>query len=631
MKVCFISLICTQLCLLSFVSSHSLVNMYELANKHINLYLPKYWSNYIDKAFHSGKGKAQFHHMGRRANGLSVVDSIMCYYHSISCLKRKSETLVRTDSYETWILEPLGKVVSNYSKPEHLLKYVYAFIAAHVWNYFTKGTLLPLKDHAYREDCPTWRWTFSLNSNFQLNLTFDYVYFSSIDMNPCSFGHIQVRMIHPMFEHTNDSSVLCELTWIEQKNPFNTTRRIPFYQQRHFYPGSISLCGIHGKTPVFSPYQTTYVMAYYVGFVVHKTSVSFSIMDSHLYIKSFQHKNQFFTCNPKNFIQTSTHIMFGQMNVAEHTFLLHVRKNQRIFLRSYLIKVKDIHIHDGPGTLSKLLYPILNTSKNQIMYQTTTFQCFVSLFHGGFELYKNNMTFLHENIEATRVLFVEATLKKTIVYPGLICSLGPLCIIRINTEKDHHINFTINYMRNSKTVNTACCSFAGVSAYDGETDHLTHCPKGAGINRETRQSGHVVDEYKFPSIFSSQHFLELILYNYERYSSLIFESHISTTQCVFFAMNACTHGESQDFLRYMPSHVAQQKKVLTHLPENGCVIVQLFSSFAELAEYQHKNKTQVTKDPIVKCHIKVGFNYSKHWDRVLMVNASGFFRSEWHA
>ena len=452
--------------------------------------------------------------------------------------------------------------------------------------------------------CPKWRWDFYVHKKFQLNITFHYIYSSAIDFNQCHFARFEVRMINPKCFRDKDrirlnSQKACGLTWLgTYSGPPQTSP----------HPETVTFCGIHSQTTVFSPHQITYLAVFspeYTGIFINQvmasadTLISFGIIDSHGMRTVKMHN--FSSYYPMQIIQA---LLFTDM-MSLLFYKLEISKTKSLHVQ-FLGMFQNWLIYDGPGTLSPQIANFQHNG-NFSEFKTSTFQCVIL---GERDINQDKIAFA-ESQSCFKVLelFVNPNERKQFQFT---ITMGPtpkkLSFLKLKTSPGHQINATVLFFSYSAIVNTPECSYAGVSGYDSEREIGTICPKTATNSLSDIQ-------HKFPSLYTSQNVLYFVMFSYKEYTCSDVSIIFSTTLCKPIAVNICK------FVEKTVKKFPLMRKVLVtkHIPitSNTCSIVQF--------ETNAKFPMRVGKKVLEKCILTMAFNITDINATELNINLTSHF------
>ena len=462
--------------------------------------------------------------------------------------------------------------------------------------------------------CPKWRWDFAIHKMFQLNITFHYIYSSAIDFNQCHFARFEVRMINPKCFRDKDrirlnSQKACGLTWLgTYSGPPQTSP----------HPETVTFCGIHSQTTVFSPHQITYLAVFspeYTGKFINQvmafadTLISFGIIDScglktvhfHNYSSSRYHPIQLIQVLLLNDIMS---LLFYKLQASKTKLVqfqvLGIFKNWLIF--------------DGPGTLSPQIANFQHNG-NFSEFKTSTFQCVIL---GERDINQDKIAFAEtKSCSKALELFVDPNERKQFQFT---ITKGPtptkFSFLKLKTSPGHQINATVLFFDYSATINTPECSYAGVSGYDSVREIGTICPKTATNSLSDIQ-------HKFLSLYSSQNVFYFVMYSYKEYTCSDVSMIFSTTLCKPVAVNICKwiektiHKLSLKMKTLVKKFLLMRKTNFFPITGNTCSIVQLQNSL--------KFPVRYGKTIIEKCALTVAFNNTDMNATQLNINLTSYF------
>ena len=134
----------------------------------------------------------------------------------------------------------------------------------------------------------------------------------------------------------------------------------------------------------------------------------------------------------------------------------------------------------------------------------------------------------------------------SITYPDhQFCKKCAQFVLKINTNSTFYINASVLNMTHNGANNTVSCNYAGLAAYDKETETAVVCQK-PHYSSDVLDLPHVGSNmpYVLQSIFSTDSFMTLVLYSYPEYVNTNMVLSLRTTTCKPRTVNLCEGGRS---------------------------------------------------------------------------------------
>ena len=332
----------------------------------------------------------------------------------------------------------------------------------------------------------------NLHPHFHLNMTFHFIYFSANTFKKCYFGSLWVGGMSK-----------CTIV-----------------------PTIFRYCGI---VPSFTLYLSSNKIKLYID---SKFFVTFSSIISHSIIDSCKIKSLAMTS--KTSVSPTSMIRFVTSESYILQYQLQVEKFQRLNILCNISNYESIEVYDGPGTLYNMLEPYVPTKKvdKLLLYTTTTFQSFISLFtrknplfDNLFVTYKTIMSMSTQKvIYVKKKHYVEITSEREL-------NNTELAIIKLKTVLHHILNITVLQM-NYIGKNHSSCGFAGISSYD---------INGNGTFNKISTICHSNNnqKYKYRNTYTQESQMLLVMYSYKKYSNFNSTLSVTTSQCAATKIITC--------------------------------------------------------------------------------------------
>ena len=250
----------------------------------------------------------------------------------------------------------------------------------------------------------------NLHPHFHLNITFHFIYFSANTFNKCFFGSLLVSDIKGISKCRIASTIF-------------------------------RYCGI---VPSFTLYLSSNKIALHINskfFVTFSSIISLSIIDSC--------KIQSWLVGSKTSVAPTSVTKFVSPRSYLLQYQLQVERFQRLNILCNISNYELIEVYDGPGTLYNMLKPTNKVDK-LLLYTTTTFQSFISLFTRKNPL-SDNLVVIYKTIMSMNTQKVIYVKKNHYVQVTSERELNntEIAIIKLKTVLHHISNITVlqmNYM-----------------------------------------------------------------------------------------------------------------------------------------------------------------------------------------
>ena len=374
----------------------------------------------------------------------------------------------------------------------------------------------------------TYTWSFNLDKNISLNITFKSIYFTSRSED-CIGGNLAV---------------------------YNLRSK----QEAFIY------CGHHSTFSLYPKFNNINIDISVAESVFIILNASYSVMDIDFVIN-----------NPivYGFIHSeSVKLLSNHLIKSEHllsTYLIQVFRINSISLEYLNLLNYTTVVYDGPGFLS----PIIKS--NSGFYQTSTFHCMVQCFGQWNE--SNTVHFNYTSHQLQNTWKITIHNKYFVAIPIYNCTLN-VCVLFLNTRSDSKINGTIiNMTYTGVDCNRPNCYCGGLVS-------------GEHFNGKYMQSSAVcqpLDGSKIQSrsFYSYNSSFIIVLYWYKHYISINATLEISQTRCKPIRINICIAyilchylNDTTECDKYLQSiqnsHVkfdAESNHYLLSLKQNECVVL----------------------------------------------------------
>ena len=233
------------------------------------------------------------------------------------------------------------------------------------------------------------------NKFLRINITFYEIHFKYVNLHKCFIGSVSV-----------ESST--------QINNFTDL-----------------YCGGLAQILSYPPYKNSKIVLSSKYYVDYDILLSYSVIDMNIMESKLG-----------KFLRYSKQMWFvPKSRTIVEMFHLQTEKYQHItLLTSNLINVV---VHNGPGTLSKALRSISQSSKKNI-YLILTFQCLIFLQKNNSFFWKGIIIFETRNNNYTQIQNVTSETDEQILFPNPLCAGGVVvCILKIKTFNGLFLNISV--------------------------------------------------------------------------------------------------------------------------------------------------------------------------------------------
>ncbi len=371
--------------------------------------------------------------------------------------------------------------------------------------------------------CPNWKWVFVIDNKLGLNVSLNYIYFSSLEMPTCDWSYFGIKEGRTH----NSTQVFC------QQNLSHSAHNLRF-------------CGVHSSTPLFFPKHLLSMFATVPQNIVYEVNIGCSVVDL-----NFTPKQEMKDRNNENLTDITTEgVDKFIFSLPERTIFVLRLSTHKMF--SFCLRhIKSLHdvefkAFDGPGTLS----PVLQQYKrnNSAIILTATWKCVIHIFT-AYENITSDSYFDMDYVSIQKALekmHMNETSNTLIVYsPFNLHKCFRLCGYLFETNGNFYINISVTHVRFTGLINPGHCAFSGVSGISSSDSTITHCVRATNMSAEHKVGLHTSDEYKFPNIYSETGQIILVLYQYQEYCSLSSQIQVSTTKCQSILINLCDNDETE--------------------------------------------------------------------------------------
>ena len=431
-----------------------------------------------------------------------------------------------------------------------------------------------------------YQWDFSLDKSLRPNLTFPYIYFSSVALSRCEFANL---VIHDCREDIVTDN------WITGKQDVSIASKHRFL-----------FCGRHSITTVYPRCSNVAIKIKRQQYVVMDIHIFFSVFDGYT-IGNIPPTSP----SPKNIFCT---VNFFADTISLQIFRVVVPRFLVIAIHFAIFPKLHLDLFDGPGPLSKPLTFCTNFSQmgNKQHVITSSFQCVIYCYNC------RELSYIPLKQK------IQGQIKKFVVSPGFLqniiypyhCQSKPTCFLNIETSSALHLNLSVGDMLYFGQNNTQACPYAGVAVYENEIKISTICVK---TNNRFEIANYQHSKYVFQNIYSSNASLLLVIYSYKEYGDIQFTLRISTTRCQLKLLVFCISQEfSQVGLKSRYKHSSRDKVVLPTKADK-CTILQFSLSRVKNPYFQNGK-------PKEKCLVTVHTENVLEFGQDIQIYVTGFFR-----
>lgn len=419
---------------------------------------------------------------------------------------------------------------------------------------------------------------FNTDYNLRLNLTFFYIYFSSLptgkrvrggSVRDCYFGNIAIIS---RFSGLSDSI--------------------------------FTFCGLHSNLTNFPPSRNV-VMSLTTGkFVIAPTFMFFSVFDANLVVSV--HSSSFATAPAPLWV-----VQFVKAQTSTQMYHLRVAHDSRIALRVLTPYRTSWRMYDGPGVKSPQIYCIYN-SLNITKCIGSTFQSVVYFCKANREE-KWTLEFYAGNINAQYItISILPGSEVFLSFPSdNTCSSSKICSLHLHTSPNLTVNVTIVEMHHTGENNSIHCKFSGIAAYALGTQAHKFLSNQCLIPRYENFMNRSFND-TFHNIYERN--MILTLYHYPEYTLLSAKLLLSTCPCEPIVSDPCAK-TSHIEVSGVQFDKTRHTFVVT-LSQRHCFLFQL--------KMEEKQKSMLSK----QCLLSIRHSLMLEKGSTLIITASGFFKGE---
>ena len=444
-----------------------------------------------------------------------------------------------------------------------------------------------------------YQWDFNCDKHLRQNLIFQFIYFSSAELSRCHFAKL---IIFDCKEETFFWNIVTE------------TQDVVIQSNYKFI-----FCGIHSTTNVYSKCSNLAVQIqpqHYVAFDIH---FLFSVFDRDK-VRSIP-LGAISGSGRADLQNTRLHHLVCKVDILVATLRVNiysivVPKFLVVYLQLNISPKLSLKVFNGPGPLSKLLTFIAHVVRRgtEQYSVTSSFQCVIHCFDCSNLAYSSHISWTlgySANLVVSPGSFHRMSYSNS--FDGNITYL-----LKLQTKSGFHLNLSVTDMSYMGQNNTETCSYAGVAAYENESEISTLCLKS---RNRFDLSNYNHSEYVFQTIYSSNENLLVVLYSYELYGSINLTLTVSTTTCELKPVSIC---DGEQFKQTDLPHIyscPSRSKVILSMDNEGCNIVQISLSQVQ----QHFFSTGRPKQ---KCLTTVHTGKILASAKNIQMSVTGFFRGK---
>ncbi len=391
-----------------------------------------------------------------------------------------------------------------------------------------------------------YKWHFNVDSHLALNLTFHFIYFSSVTINYCFFGSLAIQ----------GSS--------DKTNPY-------------------LLCGIHPRFVVYPESRSVSVTVTHLGYELHDTRASFAVLDSGRVTSSFAKDLQL--------IQPDKHVafVFGTFKAFLSILRLEVKRHTRIVVEVEQ-KSPVLHLFDGPGIKSKKFST--RPGKRKSLFIFSSFQCV--LYQSSTQ---RSISYRPLRELSASSLHTQVTMKhtqRTLTSNTKLCAGQIHCLILVKTTPGTHVKIAVTKMSYNGNQNTGNCLYGGLTVFHTDKSHI--CPGQYHIVEQQ-------DTTTQPEYSTGTHLL-LVVYQYKEYGSINMILELSTTSCKVHRVDPCMSNNTVFPNLFLSAQLHQVNTRHFQMHKNECIILQLSMS------KRHRNSLRADVSPLIgELDFPVSFAY----------------------
>ena len=386
-------------------------------------------------------------------------------------------------------------------------------------------------------------------------------------------------------------------------------------------PDNITLCGIHSFVQL---YPKDKIISFKIGFdngIYFDILTSFVVISRGIITSNLALHHPYQQQNNPHLVSIYYLIM---IKLLVETYKIQVWKYQGIALQMKKTnnEIKYL-LFPGPG-FSFVRKRILSKKGT---YFIQGFQCLLQIIQ-SMDYYNNNSFHFNISFKGNVLPMKSIEIEDNILFtfPGSNCNIVTnVCILMVSTPKSSYINFTILTFTFEGFPNSKC-ELGGVSLqnYKGSNFHESYllCNKF----KYTSEYRH----FKLQSIYSNNSTLLIVIYHYDKYSSLAIKANVSTTTCMGVMVDIC----SLNLVKYqmkiilntsflqLVHHVSKINDLTLNLLTKSCFILQIYSNQAD--SFMSSN---LVKLKFFDCSLYLRVGLSPSFPESWKVRAKGFLQS----
>lgn len=220
------------------------------------------------------------------------------------------------------------------------------------------------------------------------------------------------------------------------------------------------------------------------------------------------------------------------------------------------VQAVDVHstssalqVFDGPGSRCSPLSLTLTSDAMPLEYcvSASTFQATIFIQNRTKKVEYSGIA-----ISTQKVLVTDREIHSLKIPDKQLCRLPGTCALTINADTTQHINMTLENFTYHGSDDMGDCTYAGVAVYDPIKGHTTtQCVSPQYLRWSTfdvrSRAPHSIAYEKFSNhnifrtLLSTASILQILIFNYKAYSSLLsFSMHLKTTDCTVRMVETCS-------------------------------------------------------------------------------------------
>ena len=346
-------------------------------------------------------------------------------------------------------------------------------------------------------------------------------------------------------------------------------------------PDNITLCGIHSLIQIY-PKDKSILLT--VGLY---NGIYFDILTTFVLISKGIIVSESILHPPYQQYHLVSVYSLIMVRLLVETYKIQVFKYQGITLKMKRTNDKIRYLlFPGPG-FSFVRKRMIIKKGNFII---ENFQCSLQIIQ-SMEYYNNYSFNFHINFKGYMLPIKSIEMEDAILinFPGTHCNFSnKICILLVNTIESSYINFTILSFTFEGFLNSKC-EYGGISLQNDKGKNFQESYLLCNKFNYTSEYKH----FKLQSIYSNSSLLLIVIYHYQRYSSLAIKASVSTTNCMGVMVDICyLHLVKSNkkiifsnSILQLVHHVGNNSHITVNLLAKSCFVLQMYSYQVDRSSY----------------------------------------------